>query len=364
MSFSTYTNTGGSVTTFTYPAITDTAIGELTVDTLQNKTITSGVTGNIVTANQIATSGTPVSITGSSTGPAQTLVSVNATTATWSSALDTLIFGTGKDGDVTITGTTVTLTDDMYYNDLTIDASGVLATAGFRVFVKGTATINGRLHNDGNGNAAPGRTAGTATVTGTVGAGAAGGDGGNAGTAGTAGSAVAANTRMGGTGGNGGTGASGANAGGTGGTTGTPALIDGGFRSWFDVFCATRGQNVSGTKLNGGCGGGGGGASNFAIGGGGGGGGGVVTLIANTVSGTGTISANGGVGSGGGTGSGGNTGGGGGGGGGAVIVVCNAITMNLANITASGGAGGATGGGAGGTVGAVGGAGNTFILTP
>lgn len=52
------------------------------------------------------------------------------------------VYGTGSDGDVTISGT-VTLTSDKYYNNLTVPLGNVLLTNGFRVFVKNTATING-----------------------------------------------------------------------------------------------------------------------------------------------------------------------------------------------------------------------------
>lgn len=45
------------------------------------------------------------------------------------------IYGTGYDGDVTISSNT-TLTQDMYYNNLTINANCTLNTAGYRVFVK------------------------------------------------------------------------------------------------------------------------------------------------------------------------------------------------------------------------------------
>jgi hypothetical protein len=52
------------------------------------------------------------------------------------------VYGTGIDGDVTISGT-VTLTKDMYYNNLTVPLGNVLLTDGFRIFVKNIATING-----------------------------------------------------------------------------------------------------------------------------------------------------------------------------------------------------------------------------
>ena len=55
-----------------------------------------------------------------------------------------LIYGPGGDGDVTITGTTI-LTQDMYYNNLTVNSGTNLVTNGFRVFVKETLTNNGTI---------------------------------------------------------------------------------------------------------------------------------------------------------------------------------------------------------------------------
>jgi hypothetical protein len=52
------------------------------------------------------------------------------------------VYGSGVDGNITISGT-VTLTSDKYYNNLIVPLGNVLLTNGFRVFVKGTATING-----------------------------------------------------------------------------------------------------------------------------------------------------------------------------------------------------------------------------
>jgi len=52
------------------------------------------------------------------------------------------IYGTGSDGNVVISANT-TLTRDMYYNNLTVDFGRVLNTNGFRVFVKGTLTLDG-----------------------------------------------------------------------------------------------------------------------------------------------------------------------------------------------------------------------------
>lgn len=50
-------------------------------------------------------------------------------------------FGDGSDGDVTIT-TTVTLSRDMFYNNLTINTGGQLKPNGYKIFVRGTFTNN------------------------------------------------------------------------------------------------------------------------------------------------------------------------------------------------------------------------------
>lgn len=55
------------------------------------------------------------------------------------------VYGPGTDGDVVITGNPITLTSDMYYNNLTINSGAFLLTNGFRVFVKNTITINGAI---------------------------------------------------------------------------------------------------------------------------------------------------------------------------------------------------------------------------
>jgi len=58
------------------------------------------------------------------------------------------IFGDGSDGDVVLTAST-TLTNDMFYNDLTINGGVVLNSGGYRIFVKGTLTNNGTISNNG-----------------------------------------------------------------------------------------------------------------------------------------------------------------------------------------------------------------------
>ncbi len=73
------------------------------------------------------------------------------------------IYGSGMDGNVTITSNT-TLTRDMYYNNLQIDAGIVLNTAGFRVFVRNRLTMAPTNANQGDtkiGRVGSAATAGT-----------------------------------------------------------------------------------------------------------------------------------------------------------------------------------------------------------
>jgi len=64
------------------------------------------------------------------------------------------VYGTGADGDAVLDGTTTVLsmapsssvysmTRDMYFNDLTVNASVRLAPNGYRIFVKGTLKFMG-----------------------------------------------------------------------------------------------------------------------------------------------------------------------------------------------------------------------------
>ena len=79
------------------------------------------------------------------------------------------LYGTGSDGDVTISSNT-TLTADMYYNNLTVNASVVLNTAGYRVFVKnllvlGNASVIGfTTGSSASGSIAGGGAAATAVT--------------------------------------------------------------------------------------------------------------------------------------------------------------------------------------------------------
>ena len=74
------------------------------------------------------------------------------------------MYGDGSDGDVTIAGT-VTLTRDMYYNNLVIPTATILDPAGYRFFVKGTMSGTGTIRRNGNAGGNATTTGGTAGAT-------------------------------------------------------------------------------------------------------------------------------------------------------------------------------------------------------
>lgn len=247
------------------------------------------------------------------------------------------IYGDGSDGDVTINNTT-SLSRDMYYDNLTITASGVLNASGYRVFCKTSLTIasGGRLQNIG-GNAAGG-VAGSAGAGASLAPAAPGGSGSLF--AGNIGGTVSFS--MGGSGGAGGAGSSGT-AGASGpaiplsvsqGSSRSPLATPPGFSC-----SAGGGTALTWYTIQGGGGGGSGGGDgiNFSGGGGGGGGGLVVACKTLTIDGAGAIRVDGGAGA---AGTGGNSGGGGGGGGGVVWLFYGTKTGS-GTVTAAAGAGGA-----------------------
>jgi hypothetical protein len=284
--------------------------------------------------------------------PAGTPLDRKVTIATLQAELNGLVgmfFGDGSDGDVTVTGGTTTLTRDMFYDDLTISSTGILAVAGFRVFVRGLLTIeaSGVLHADGANAIA--NAGGGFGVQGTVDRGGVGASG-VSGAAGANGTSVS--TSLGGAGGNGGAGASG--AGGTGGTATAPAAAVGPPR-FPSVFGWARNSTSVLAYTGGGGGASGGGDATPTHGGGGGSGGNILVVVARTISNSGTIRANGGAGAARGFGT--NPGGGGGGGGGAVIIVSTSTSVG-GTVTAAGGTFGA---GAGTGVNGVAGSAGTVI---
>ena len=251
------------------------------------------------------------------------------------------IYGPGSMGDLTVaTGTTTTLSKDSFYQNVTIQGTGQLRTAGWKLHVAGTLTISGSgsVHDDGN--AANGGTAGAALTGGSscrglTGAGASGVintvGGGTPGSASTASALNNSNALP--AGGAGGT--SGAQAGGAAGTA--TAANQGPWGNWL------QGRSAAGTAWTGGAGGGAGGCSTATTtsSGGGGSGGGICWVAAKSIANSGRISANGGNGGNASTSSGGNASGGGGGGAGICFVITDTATSAIGSVTATGGLGGA-----------------------
>lgn len=238
--------------------------------------------------------------------------------------LGNMIYGDGSTGDVTVS-TGITLTADVYYNDLTVTSAGSIKTDGYRIFVRGQMTIDSSGVIERDGNAGVVSTGGAALTTRVVGGGTAGGDDDTNGTNAT--------SALGGAGGDGGGGA-------TGGTVTVPAVNPG----KKDIAVATR-MTWRNDRFTGGAGGGGGSSAN---GGGGGGGAGLILIAARRITNNGTISAIGGAGD---DGQSGDAGGGGGGGGGFISILSSqAIDGNAPDV--SGGLGGSlSGSGANGSAG-------------
>lgn len=281
-------------------------------------------------------------------------------------------FGDGSDGDVVISADT-TLTRDMYYENLTVNATKVLSPAGYRIFVRDTLTLNGTIRRNGNnGNngssssgasGAAGGTGGAALADGYLkgapagGNGSAGGDFNVSAAGGGNGSNVAnsLSASNGALGGNGADTGFGNGTGGQGVTTPSNVKL---IANWHLATLLDIGATGTTIKFNpsassgGGSGGAGSNGNNDGGGGGGGAGsgGGVLAIYAKTIviSATGAIQANGGNGGNGGNGvgdgsnAGGVGGGGGGGNGGILILAYNSLT-NAGAITASGGTGGLKG---------------------
>ena len=249
-------------------------------------------------------------------------------------------YGDGSDGDVTINSGSFTsgpitsnaLTRDAYFDNLTVESTRTLNTAGYRLFVKGTLTNTGTIQNNGvngvtdgvGGSGAPGVTiaggsTGGASTSG-LGSGSGGGGGGvvlifaktivntsgiiqaNGGNGGAAGDPAGSGTPQGGNvgvdrnqglGGVGGTGGTydGVSGGGNGGGVTSPKTRVQDPRVGFAMY-----DFLAAVGIGGGSGGGSGGRTpTTGSGGGGGGGGGLVLLFYRTIS-LGTEQATGGIG--------------------------------------------------------------------
>ena len=300
----------------------------------------------------------------------------------WSSRVSALeamtigIFGDGSDGALNFdgssavtgasrSGTTYTLTRDIFASSITIASGVTVLPAGFRIFCTGDLANEGNIHRDGsaggdaNGSGSGG-TAGTAQASAggsTLGAGSNGGSGGNNGAgapsaAGTSGvcpwgfdaTAASGGTGAGVGGGVGHGGAGGGNTSTAGGAGGSVAVNS--YAHLQILTCALEGRNPGSSFITGGSGGGGGRGGNPAAadnrgGGGGGGGGGCIVIFSYTFSGSGTISAAGGNGGNGGTAAGASSPPGDGGGGGGGWIVAARWTGSAPNASALGGTGGA-----------------------
>lgn len=262
-------------------------------------------------------------------------------------------FGDGSDGNVTISGT-VTLTRDMFYDNLTVPAGQTVDVRNYRIFVRNTLDLAGTIHCDGMAGEPNG---GWGSIPGAGFYNANGGAQGANGVSGTTGSNASwpgSTVRLGGAGGAGGAGASGAGGSGASGGNTLDQHI-GGAQGWRNLFALLYGRKAG--ECLGGGGGGGQGGSDGGLASGGGAGAGVCVVVARRVTGSGVVRAAGGAG---GTSTTGNRGGGGGGGGG-VAVLATGSTSTTITASAAGGAGGnPSGTGAAGSAGSVG---RTLILT-
>ena len=294
-------------------------------------------------------------------------------------------FGDGSDGDATISIDT-TLTRDMFYDNLTINAGVTLWTGNYRLFVRGVLTNNGTIDNSAILNVAT--PAGYFPLFGSGTAGGAGGicqvpsptpGGPGLDASAQLNSAFNVSSGTGGTGGGGGAGSGGSGydptAGGNGGVAASSTKISGeSFIKRFDFVVGSfmkvdaSFSRIYGHASSTGGGGGGAGGDIFALnyggtggaGGAGGGNGGYLFVAAGLIIGSGTIQSNGGNGGTGSNGSGGThvsgpvyTGGGGGGGGGAagnggVVVAMHRYISSTITLQANAGSPGA--GGVGGSV--------------
>lgn len=267
------------------------------------------------------------------------------------------IFGDGSDGAVTFNGTTTynsfsslsgstyTLTRDIFCSGITVSSGVTIIPNGYRIYCNGTLSNAGIISangaNGGNGTSSLGGLAGVAgNNTGPLGGGVAGGAGGAAGN--NNGSPGNSTTNSGG--GNGGKGgeSTGDNLAGNAGTASLTTTGVGGSSAYHSFTAANTGfiQNTSGILfLVGGAGGSGGGSNTGQGGGGGGAGGGVLLIDSYIISNTGTIEALGGNG---GSSNGSNGGVGAGGGGGLILFLTHTSSVG-GTVSVAAGTPGTTG---------------------
>jgi hypothetical protein len=250
------------------------------------------------------------------------------------------LFGDGTDGDFTVVGgSTLTLTRERHYGNLTVQATGTVKPAGFKLCVSNTLTNAGTVNDNGtdaSGTSGGGGLAARQFLNAQSGGGVNGRSTtgvGNNGIAATSNSYNNVGTLP--AGGNGG--AANAQAGGTGGTC--TVANSKWASSLFVGRAATAGFGGGAGGASGGCDITAGGADS----GGGGGGGGILWLAAKTIVNTGGfIGAGGGKGGDASSFGGGKAGGGGGGGGGLVGILTTTPVASIGGtVSAAGGLGGA-----------------------
>jgi hypothetical protein len=324
----------------------------------------SGLTANSVLATPNGTTGA-VSVRALVANDIPNISAAKITTGVLSPAVGGVplgFFGSGSDGDVTLTSGVLLLARDMFYRNLTISGTASILATGYRIFVSETLdltnapanAINRNANNGGNASGSTGGSGASALAANTVG-GTAGGNGGTAGGTGvtTAGfvtqatAITAQQTSLGGS--NGASGGGGTSAGSANPRTQVLAQANSFYRVDHQIL---RGASVFGGGLSGpgGTSGAGDGTNAGAGGGGGGSGPGIICIFAKTIArdsttAAGCISVNGGSGGNGAASTFGTTGGGAGGaggGGGVVILYYANLTGSIAYnaIRAFGGNGG------------------------
>jgi len=258
------------------------------------------------------------------------------------------LFGSGVEGDVTFSANVDLPQRDVFYGNLTINSGVVVRCQNFRIFVRGTLTLNGTI-TAGAINNAIGSNGGAQWGNGITST----GSGGANGSSGAGAASSASGLYMGSKGGNGGTSGNG-NAGGVAGTPQASFSGTDGGAYWHHGGIGVVepwSPTVPSAKIGGGSGGGSGGGDGTNAGGGGGSGAGTLVVVANQVSGTGTLNAHGGNGA---AGVAGNAAGGGGVAGGTIILVTRSTSVPFALDVAGGTGGAGAGTGSAGSAGAAG----------
>ena len=131
--------------------------------TYSNNTFTyTNNTGGTFNVNFSTVTGLTVNGTLRATTVTATTVSATTIFATTYQNLPSInldsIFGGGEDGDLELTSSTLTLTRDSFYNNITLNTNGIITTSSWRLFCKTISFKGGGavVRNDGqNGSAAP-----------------------------------------------------------------------------------------------------------------------------------------------------------------------------------------------------------------